>query len=106
MYTIMEEEIRYSSDQLRSVQAQCSALLKVIEKRAEHIVQLSKETARDCPAIDNAMLLVTNNNLLYGIRNYHVQLDHLTVAADLYDQCNVKLYEIVEQTLKTGGDSH
>ena len=100
----MEDAIRYSSDRIRSVQTQCTALLRVIEERTERIVQLSKEASRECAEIDKATLLMTNNNLIYGIKNYHQQLDHLATAADLYDQCRVKVYENAEQTLKTGGD--
>ena len=102
----MEDAIRYSSDRIRSVHTQCTALLRVIEERAERIVQLSKEASRECAEIDKATLLMTNNNLIYGIRNYHQQLDHLEAAADLYDQCGVKVYETAEQTMKTGGDPH
>lgn len=101
----MKDSIRYSSDQIRTSREQCAALLKVIGERVEHIRQLSAEAAEGCADVDNAVLLMANNNLKYAVESYYRQLDHLETAADLYDRCGGKVYEEVEQALKTGGIS-
>ena len=60
----MEDAIRYSSDRIRSVHTQCTALLRVIEERAERIVQLSKEAG--LPTWDKPAAACLASRFAYG----------------------------------------
>lgn len=102
----MEDTVIYSAEKIREIRSRCSDLLRVMEERAERIQDISHKALVKSGCFESSTLSMQEALLLQMIGQYKIQLDHLAVAADLYDSCTSSVCQEAELVAEKGGVWH